>query len=396
MDSNGIDLMTQNTALIKSAEAILSNALGKPVSFTSLIQLSEDGRRSTLYRCFTTNSSGPAGSFVIKKMVTSPESGEESNQRALRGFYHDWVGAEFLSSLHLDVPVSPRFFGADQSQGFLILEDLGEHRSLVEPLLQGDPASVEAGLIKYWTCLGAMHAATAGRAGEFKALFSERSGGLPPDDDDFDHLRERVKKAQEVMETLGVPFPGGLHEEINQVVDALSAPGPFLVFIHTDPCPDNVFDLGDRFRLIDFEFGRFGHALFDALHPRMIWPSCWCCNRLPEEMVMRVEDRYRAELVRGVPEAQEDAVWETALAHISGAKMLNMLSWMLERSLKEDPKWGISSVRQRIPAQIEAFINTSEKLNKLPELRGMASRLHTALQARWIEVPPMPLYPAFK
>jgi DNA-3-methyladenine glycosylase I len=37
----------------------------------------------------------------------------------------------------------------------------------------------------------------------------------------------------------------------------------------------------DELRLIDFEFGRLGHALMDGTYGRMIFPSCWCANRLP-------------------------------------------------------------------------------------------------------------------
>ena len=58
-------------------------------------------------------------------------------------------------------------------------------------------------------------------------------------------------------------------------------PGPFHAYIHGDPCPDNVFFIDGEMLLIDFEFGRFGHALRDALYGRMPFPTCWCCNRLP-------------------------------------------------------------------------------------------------------------------
>lgn len=395
MDSSSIEMMEQNTSLIRAAETIVSNSSGRPISFTSMERLTGPGQSSTLYRCFAASGSEPAGTFIIKTAAGSPFSIENLDALEVRGFFNDWKGAEFLSSLLPDDPISPLFYGGDLSQGFFVLEDLGEHRSLVDPLLHGDAVSAETGLLKYYACLGTLHAMTAGKAGVFGAMFSAKFPGQQPFADELHELGARMKKVQQQLDQLGVPTNSRLVGEIQAVTDAVSLPGPFLVYIHSDPCPDNVFDLGDRYRLIDFEWGHFGHALLDAVYPRMIWPSCWCANRLPEEMIARMENSYRAELIRGCPEAQENAVWEPALVHMCGITMLNRLGWDLERVLEGDHKRGIATIRQRILAQLEAFIKTSEAFHRLPALRGAASHLFSLLQVRWVETPPLPLYPAF-
>jgi hypothetical protein len=394
MDSSSVEMMEQNTSPMRAAEKIVSNSLGRPINFTSTERLTGPGGSSILYRCFATSGSEPAGTFIIKKTAGSLFSVENLDAWEVRGFFNDWMGAEFLSSLNPDDPISPLFYGGDLSQGFFVLEDLGEHRSLVGPLLHGDAASVETGLVKYYTCLGTLHAMTAGKAGVFGAMFSAKFPGQPFAEE-IHELGERMKNLQLCLDQLGVPTNSRLVGEIKAVTGAVSLPGPFLVYIHSDPCPDNLFDLGDRYRFIDFEWGHFGHALLDAVYPRMIWPSCWCANRLPEEMIARMENSYRAELIQGCPEAQEDAVWETALVHMCGITMLNRLGWDLERGLKEDHKRGIATIRQRILAQLEAFIKTSETFHRLPALRGAASHLFSLLQVRWVETPPLPLYPAF-
>jgi hypothetical protein len=74
----------------------------------------------------------------------------------------------------------------------------------------------------------------------------------------------------------------------------------------------------DELRLIDFEFGRLGHALMDGTYGRMIFPSCWCANRLPSRLVSKMEAVYRTELVKGCPEAQEDRIFERALVSVCG------------------------------------------------------------------------------
>lgn len=187
---------------------------------------------------------------------------------------NDWVGAEFLSSLHPDNRISPVFYGGDLEQGFFILEDLGEHHNLVNPLLQGDPVSAEDGLLKYYTALGSLHAMTAGRTGEFEAMFSARFPGQQPFAGELLGIGERMQKVYKLLDQLSVPASKGLADEIKTVTDAVSLLGPFLVYIHGDPCPDNLFDMVEHYRFIDFEWGHFGHALLDAVYPRMIWPSC--------------------------------------------------------------------------------------------------------------------------
>jgi hypothetical protein len=169
-----------------------------------------------------------------------------------------------------------------------------------------------------------------------------------------------------------------------------------MAYIHGDPCPDNVFDSNEQMRLIDFEFGHFGHALIDAAYGRMLFPTCWCANRLPRSMVEQMENRYRTELISSCPEAQEDILFEHALITSCGFWLLNTLAWHLERSLEEDRNWGIASVRQRILARLEAFMTISEELNHFPSIRGTAGHLLDLLQKRWSEIAPLPLYPAFE
>ena len=65
---------------------------------------------------------------------------------------------------------SPRFYAGDRALGFFILEDLGPHRSLVEPLLEEDAASAVTALLAFATCLGKLHAATRNQSARFESL----------------------------------------------------------------------------------------------------------------------------------------------------------------------------------------------------------------------------------
>ena len=395
MDNSSAEIMEQNTALIKAAETTVSTSLKESIHFTSMERLTGPGGDSILYRCMSTSASEPTTSFMIKKSPKSLLSVEHlSTEQGMR-FLNDWVGAEFLASLHPDNGISPTFYGGDREQGFFILEDLGEHHNLVNPLLQGDRVNAENGLLKYYSALGALHAMTAGKASVFEAMFSARFPGQQPFAEELLGIVERIQKVHELLDQLGIPANKEMVDEIKEVIDAVSRPGPFLAYIHADPCPDNLFDMGDQYRFIDFEWGHFGHALLDAVYPRMLWPSCWCANRLPDEIITQMESNYRAKLIEGCPEAQEDAVWELSLAQMCAMTLLNRLAWDLEPALQEDRKRGIASIRQRTLAQLESFMKTSESFHKLPALCGIASQVYSLLQARWVDTVPLPLYPAF-
>src|SRR5258706_7903642 len=130
--------MHQDTFLIQSAEKIVSNSLGRPVVFTSTERLTGPDGSKTLYRCFAAPGSQPASSFIIKTAARPSSSITPFDAWEMRGFRNDWMGAEFLSSLHSDDPISPLFYGGDLRQGFYVMEDLGVHSSLVDALLYGD------------------------------------------------------------------------------------------------------------------------------------------------------------------------------------------------------------------------------------------------------------------
>ncbi len=380
--------------ILASAQRQVSKTLGREVCLGDVVRLSEDDRRNLLLRSRDLSGGLPA-SFIIKKVVVDAYDLGDAASWDTRRFFSDWVGAEFLSTI-LDARLSPRFYGGDDSMGFFILEDLGEHRSLVEPLLEEDAASAERALLNFSACLGALHAGTIGQSAKFEGLLRAISPQIGTLAHVSTGLGERVNQLQPCLDGLGVPAGVGFTEELDAVVAAIESRGPFFWYIHGDPCPDNVFWNGKELRLIDFEFGGFGHAFLDAAYGRMLFPSCWCANRLPQDLVSRTEAVYRAELVKGCPEVQEDRIFEAALATACGFWLLSTLSRQLPNAVEADRTWGIATVRQRLLARLEAFIATAEEFGQLPALRGMASRLLEVLHKAWPETPPLPLYPAFQ
>ena len=160
-------------ATVDAAERVLSKTLGRDVRLGDVVCLSDDDRRNQLLRSRDLSGGSPA-SFIIKKVVAKSYDPSDSASWDTRRFLSDSVGAEFLSTV-LSASLSPRFYGGNHDLGFFILEDLGEHRSLVEPLLEQDAAGAESALLAFSSCLGAVHAGTVGHSTTYARLLDAKS-----------------------------------------------------------------------------------------------------------------------------------------------------------------------------------------------------------------------------
>jgi hypothetical protein len=266
---------------------------------------------------------------------------------------------------------------------------------LVDPLLATDAVRAEDALLTFAARLGQLHAATIGQSAVFARCFQAINPHAVPFAHEVEGLATRVSQFQTGLERLAVRPEARLPQDLARLITALAEPGPFRAYIHADPCPDNVFFTEGHVRLIDFEFGRFGHALLDGTYGRMLFPTCWCAHRLPSALVARMEAVYRAALVQGCPAAQEDRVFDTALVRVCGFWLVETVVRHLEEALGADRAWGIATIRSRLLSRLEAFIATADVLHQLEALRGTAHRVLEVLRKRWPDVDPLPLYPAF-
>ena len=267
--------------ILAAAEQVLSTTLGSEVRLGEVAPLTEKGRRNVVLRCRNLSGGSPA-SFIIKLVAADNYDPRDTASWDVRRFFRDWAGAEFLSTIPSVPRSSPRFYAGDRALGFFILEDLGPHRSLVEPLLEEDASGAARALLTFVTSLGNLHAVTRGQSARFESLCRDLSPGAELVASAGAEFDERAKQLKAGLERLGVRIEAPFLQELETVRSTIERPGPFLTYIHGDPCPDNVFFTGEQMRLIDFEFGRFGHALIDATYGRMMFPTCWCANRLPQ------------------------------------------------------------------------------------------------------------------
>jgi tRNA A-37 threonylcarbamoyl transferase component Bud32 len=389
-------------SLLTTAQTLLTNAVGERVRLTQVERLTDDERRNVVLRCQVEGASqGQPASIIIKQVVAQDYRPDAVDSWDTQRFFRDWAGAQFLTAISPDGTHSPRFYAGDPAQGFFLLEDLGVHHSLVEPLLEGDADRAERALLAFAARLGQLHAATIGGASHFEQLTGAINPALAVDVPAacLQHARElqdRAEQVQLVLEQQGVRLAGRFADDIREISKMVAEPGDFLAYVHGDPCPDNVFHTGDRLRLIDFEFGHFGHALRDAVYGRMFFPTCWCANQLPAGVVGRMEQVYRAELARTCTSARDERTFKTELVRMCGFWLIGILAWHLPRALQEDDTWGIATIRSRILARLQAFDEASAASNQLPALRETMAALLDHLQRNWPDTRPLPLYPAFR
>ena len=383
---------------VAAAEAALAHAWGGPIRLGDAELLREKGRNRVL-RCPVGEApDGSPATVIVKASVgEGGEAFDPAGSTAGR-FHNEWAGTALVGSLEVTPALGARLYAADPEAGIVITEDLGAGECLADRMQGTDREALEAGLFAYARSLGRLHTATAGRETEWmqrRASFGaaeqerEREG--------IRWLRENVAPFQAQCEALGVALATGFESEIAQVQATLDAPGPFLAFTPGDTCPDNHrFVTEDALCFFDFEFCGFSHALLDAAYLRAPFPSCWCVNRLPPDLTPRLEAAYRAELVRGCPEAGDDALFFPALVHANAYWAIASVSWSLEEALKEDSPWGLSTERQRPPLRLANFAEVSEQYHVLPALAATARALEAKLRGLWADGEDMPLYPPFR
>jgi hypothetical protein len=385
---------------LAAAQKSLAERFGGPVTLSQATVLQSSGR-SLVWRCQVDE--GPAGlpdTLILKQVRGDAERAYDPDDAppfspAWR-FFNDWTGAELLTVLTAQdaarPPVGPRFYGGDRAAGLIVLEDLGEGESLADLVQGNDPARAEQALMAFAAAVGRMHAATIGRETEYRRLQDALGAPAPepPDGPGYPRFRE-------ACETLDFRLSSEFEAEIATVTASMREPGPFLAYTHGDPCPDNTRCSGDSLRLLDFEFGAFRHALRDGVYGRILFPTCWCVNRLPLAIAPRMEAVYRAELVKGCPEAGDDTRFSRVVVEACAHWALETAQWHLPEALKEDGQWGLATVRQRLLVRFDQAAALTEELGHLEALGAALHALAARLRMLWpAEADAMPLYPAFR
>jgi hypothetical protein len=255
------------------------------------------------------------------------------------------------------------------------------------------------------TVVGRMHAVTRGHEAEHtrirRALEPVESSTRARQADGFRAGRTRVWDA---FAAAGIELGAAAAADYEAVATALADPGAWLVYTHGDVAPSNTYfgpaphtghpaaagGGGAVPVLLDFEYGAYRHAGYDAAFWRVICP-------FPAAIVQRMNGAYAAELTASVPEAADARHLARALATLDAYAALRNVIWGCAPALERDHPWAAGvSLRQALLYQLGAFAASAAACGHLEALAAAAGRLRAWLARRLPDaLPPMP-WPALR
>ena len=384
-------------AIRANAESILSKTLGGKVRLDEGEDL-DGGTRALVYRFRILEGPGAAPASVVVKQVKSSEDAPYNPDSATIPawtFFNEWASLEFLEMIAGGASFGLRFYGGDRASGLIVIEDLGRGTRLDQVLMENDYAAAEAALIGFAVIHGRLQAASAGKQGEFKRI--REALGPRVLEDGYYSYEWLAPTFYQAAELLGVVPEPGIDGELDALKKTMLEPGPFLSFIQGDSCPDNCLFIDSTLRLMDFEGGRLDHALKEGVYGRMHFPTCRYVYRMPEHIPLLMEAAYRAELVKGCPEAGDDTLFYRAVAEASVYWMIDWYQMVpLSKTLAKDLLIAAATDRQRYLMRSDIVARTTEDLGHMEALGATIRRMAARMRELWPDAEETPYYPAFR
>ena len=320
---------------------------------------------------------------VVLKRPREQNFGDRS-----RGFDAELAALEFLSPM--ETAVAPRLLGADPSAGILIMEDLGPGSSLADSLMASDRDRVGADLISYARAIGAMHAWSIGRSGDYARIRERLAPSTDPATapDWMDAIARSREPFLAMAAQLGLSTDG-VGQEIDSLGGLLEGAG-YVGLVHSDLCPDNTHIADGRCRIIDFETSGWGPIALDVAYLLAPFPSCWCFASLPAEVAEPALAAYREQVTSAGVELGPD--WEDALtAALAGWVVAR--GARIGRAMEHDRDWGTTTMRPRLLTWLGSFTAAAARTGALPRLRALSEAIRDQLRLRWPDAV-VPEYPA--
>jgi tRNA A-37 threonylcarbamoyl transferase component Bud32 len=394
------DIFEETVAITRQ---LLAERSGVPVRLEGTADDLGGGNRSMLFRLRVLDGPADLPSHVIVKRVfprSQPTDDEKMAEQLSPWFFNEMAGLQFLGQVAAGASLAPKLYAADRLTGILMMEDVGAGPHLEEILTGSDPAAAEQALLDLATTLGSMHALTVGKEAELDCLRD------PLATEELEKLEVSTAEAivqalYKTADTLDFPLSREIEDDLRAVSAFLTQPGPFRAYIHGDACPDNSLYATSHMKLIDFEGGRYGHALIDGVFADLYFPSCLCVNRIPDDIVARVRLTYRNELARGCPVAADDTLFSRTRVEACLYWILLFCHWLplshlLVRDYVKD-KRDRSTGRQRILVRFERVARMTQEIGHLEALGSFVGQMAKKLRAAWPEqTDAMPYYPAFR
>jgi hypothetical protein len=361
---------------VPQLEALLSAALGRPVRIRATRRLSP----WSVLRC---ELDGAPGSVIAKWLRDDP-SGFRTDPRQVAT---ELAALEFLASIGF--AQAPRPIAADLAADLLVLEDLSPCTPLADLIRRDGADAARAPLTAFAEAMGALGAATAGKAGDYTAKRA-RYGAPDPSQGIALGLGAGWADTRACLEALGQAMSGAASAELAAAAQALLNPGPFLALSNGDPEANNFLVREDGGKVIDFETAAFRHALTSATWIHIPGPA-WITVSAPV-VAAEIEDDYRRVLAAAVPEAADDRQFGFGLAAACAALAYERLN----RFPRLDARPPGDPSRVQMVATLEAAAGVARRHRAMPDLAGWMLRTAEWLRRRWpdadVDLAALPAY----
>jgi hypothetical protein len=284
----------------------------------------------------------------------------------------------------------PDLLACDADHRVIVMSDLGTAPSLADLLLGACADRAASSLLDWALACADLAARTAGRRAD---LPGQLVAG-----EQRHWLERRIWQVPGLVSDVAIEAPSGLADDLADVASML-APGRFEVFSPGDICPDNNLITAAGVKFIDFESAEFHSVFLDAAYLRMPFSSCWCVFRLPDELALSAQARYRGLLSATFPELAVDEIWQHGVRRAMAAWTLHALTYLLDRSVVADESMNSLAAhaptrRQLLRYRCQRLREELDQAGDLPAISALMSNLLEATQS-W-HSPGLPLYPAFR
>ncbi|MGA9870738.1 MAG: kinase, partial [Rhodococcus sp. (in: high G+C Gram-positive bacteria)] len=157
--------------VVAAAQQLLTRRTGAPVTLIDPVDLGGSGQAVVLRVRVSENPFQLPRTLVIKQVreaTTDIERAADVGGKS--AFLREAASYQFANALAKDSRPGPDLLAYDLGARLLVLSDLGDASPITALLKHSDAASVTNSLMAMAQALGRMHAATAGREGDFAAL----------------------------------------------------------------------------------------------------------------------------------------------------------------------------------------------------------------------------------
>ncbi|MCB8980105.1 MAG: phosphotransferase [Ardenticatenaceae bacterium] len=396
--------MTDKNDLLPLAEQILAKETGRIVKLTNPQTLSSE---NVVLRCqLAPPLAAYPPSVILKQVTTTKHNNPSGPDGESHRFLNEWACLEFLTIHSGPTSFGPRLLASSRDNNLIILEDFGQHPTMLELLRGDDRVAAQQGLTAIGTFLGQMQAATYGQEAAFTAIQSRLNAASPLSDSTVD-FREKIAQFEDCFTTLQFQPSAGFWDALQNLEQTMHGHTPFRTFIHADAGPHNFLVIDSTVQLLDFEFGTYHHGLLDVVSARLGFPHSGQAQSVPPEFAHQLERAYQQEMLGVIPQIGDDAFFTRALvdacAHWALSRWIGIWTYYFKERFalgdetRTNEKMGWTAVqaqttRGQAMTLYQSFRQFAHETNHQLVIAETLAAFVQILQREWPDLAVMPIY----